>query len=126
MEQARPLEIAFESLKVEALQSPEGLDETFSLGIFQHPNSTYNCAVAIIACVGPRVLICFPAKAWDRKPSKRKVPQNTLEKPLYISVSGCTREDRSTAAPDLHVNVWIGWLTEEFWNCINFDSVDSP
>ena len=40
MEQARPLEIAFESLKVEALQSPEGLDETFSLGIFQHPNST--------------------------------------------------------------------------------------
>ena len=126
MDLARPPEIAFESLKAEALQSPEGLDETFSLGLFQHPRSTYNCAVAIIACVGQRVLICFPAKAWDRKPSKRKVPQGALEKPLYICVSGCSGEDRSTATPDLNVNLWIGWLKEEFWNCISFDSVDDP
>ena len=125
-EASRPEDLAFEVLKAEALQSPEGLDPEYSIGFFKHSDSAESFEVAIIACVGlQKVLVAFPTAAWDKKSAKRKLPPQTLEKPLAISVGACFADSRSEAADSVHVNVWIGWLKRDLFPFINFEQSET-
>lgn len=72
-----------------------------------HSPDTFS--IALIACVGAKVLVAFPGESWARKISDRKLPAGSIEKPLYLRVPGCLREDREQPAPNLFVNLWIGW-----------------
>ena len=101
---------------------PGSLDHSFAVGLFADPNTIEDSfSVAIIAGVGAKLLVAFPAEAWDKKVKDRKLPAGTLEKPLYVRVAGCAAEDRSLAVEDCFVNVWLGWLKSGFSQHISFD-----
>ena len=101
--------------------TPTGVDPNFA----QEPPGE-SISIAIVACVGPKVLVSVPGGAWDKKASKRKLPASCLEKPLSLAVAGCTIEDRETALDSQQLTVWLGWLKSEFWERISFELSDPP
>lgn len=107
--------------------TPTGVDPNFALGQIQGQEPPgESISIAIVACVGPKVLVSVPGGAWDKKASKRKLPASCLEKPLSLAVAGCTIEDRETALDSQQLTVWLGWLKSEFWERISFELSDPP
>lgn len=123
MEVERPAQVALEDLRQEAIVQSEGIYSEFTLGRFLlTPESESAFAIAIIACVGQRLLVAFPEGCWDRRAGKRKLPSGSFERPVLLAVSGCSGEDRDTPIVGCTVNLWAGWLKKGFWRNISFYS----
>ena len=119
----RPADIVLESLKSEAILTPEGVEHSFNLGSFSFADSSEDVvAVAIIACVQDRFLVAFPGSVWNRRVDKRKLPAGCLEKPISLSVPGCSAESREDPIPDSSIHLWVGWLKKEFLGKVDFTS----
>ena len=124
----RPSALASEGLAAEALVKSDGLDFSFSVGVFRSaPESEHLISVAIIAESGGRFLVALPVRAWDKVKAKRFLPQPVLERPVSAAIVGCTAEDRLTPGdPAYSTQVWVGYLKKEFLSCIAFSSDLQP
>lgn len=123
MDIERPAQVTLEDLKQEAIVQSEGIYTEFTIGRFLlTPDSDTALAVAIIACVGQKILVAFPEECWSRRTDKRKLPSGSFERPVLLGVAGCIAEDRETPIVGCTINLWVGWLKKSFWKQINFDS----
>ena len=76
MDIERPAQVTLEDLKQEAIVQSEGIYTEFTIGRFLlTPDSDTALAVAIIACVGQKILVAFPEECWSRRTDKKEASQ---------------------------------------------------
>lgn len=101
----------------------DGLSLSYPVGILKESEASPDSfEIAIVARDPVRgFLVCLPKLAWDRKANKRKLPAQSLIKPLHIVLAACGEDsDRLTASEGCQCSVWIAWLKPELVGSISF------
>lgn len=62
----------------------------------------------------------MPAEAWNKKVAKRALPPGTLRKAVRVVVPICAEEDRTAAAGDPSLVMWLGLLNVELEQLVSF------
>ena len=101
----------------------DGLSLSYPVGILKESEASPDSfEIAIVARDPVRgFLVCLPKLAWDRKANKRKLPAQSLIKPLHIVLAACGEDsDRLTASEGCQCSVWIAWLKPELVGIYKF------
>jgi len=62
-----------------------------------------------------------PAEAWNKKVAKRVLPPGTLRKAVRVVVPICAEEDRTAAAGDPSLAIWLGLLNAELEQLVSYE-----
>lgn len=65
--------------------------------------------------------MAVPAEAWNKKVAKRVLPPGTLRKAVRVVVPICAEEDRTAAAGDPSLVIWLGLLNVELEQLVSYE-----
>ena len=117
----RPRDIILETLRQEAILTSEGVSESYGFGFTSTGGDPEEVtAIIVIGHVGDRFLVAVPHAVWNRRADKRHLPPGALEKPISVSVAGCTAAAREVAVVEFTVRLWVGWLKKSLRTEIDF------
>ncbi len=111
------------------LDSSGVLDPEYQDGVLSSTTEAEGGAITsviVITVAEPKVLVAVPEKVWHKKPQKRNMPSIGLQRPLLISVAACAREERELVLPDGGMKVWVGYISAEVADTIDFVSPQEP
>ena len=115
----RPRDIIRENL--EAILTSEGVSESYGFGFTSTGGDPEEVtAIIVIGHVGDRFLVAVPDAVWNMRADKRHLPPASLEKPISVSVAGCTAAAREVAVVEFTVRLWVGWLKKSLRTEIDF------
>eukprot|EP00438_Fugacium_kawagutii_P000120 Skav218734 [mRNA] locus=scaffold1346:878540:884943:+ [translate_table: standard] len=102
----------------------EGVNLEYNFGFYSPVVGGDSFEIIILGLANKRALVSFPASAWAKRPAQRLLPTGTLTRPLSLRVAAAVSTDRTQVDPNRLVDLWVGWLPENRWQNISFDSAE--
>lgn len=100
----------------------DGVSLDYNFGFHSPTEGGDNFEIIILGLSQKRALVAVPAGAWSKRPAQRLLPAGTLNRPLSLRVAAADASDRTLVDSALLVDLWIGWLGEQFWPFVSFDN----
>ena len=99
-----------------------GLIRLPALGGAEEPDPV---PVILITRVQGKMLAAIPFSFWHRSVARRKLPPQSFSKAASVSVGSVLDVDREVPIEGTYIKIWIGFLSEELIQCLDFVSVQS-
>ena len=99
------------------------VDFDYSVGVLSVEASGSSIAVIAVAEVEAEVLVAVPQEAWNKRVAKRLLPAGCLRKVVKVVVPISQSPDRSAAAGEPSLPIWLGILSKEQETNVAYDQV---
>ena len=86
------------------------VDFDYAVGALSVEATSTSIALIAVAEVERELLVAVPAEAWNKKIAKRVLPPGALRKAVRVVVPICAEGDRTAAAGEPSLAVWLGLL----------------
>ena len=113
------------------LLQPDGTaDPFYQIGLIRLPapggaEEPDPVPVILITHVQGKSLAAVPFSFWHRSVARRKLPPQSFSKAASVSVGSVLDVDREVPIEGTYIKIWIGFLSEELIQCLDFVSVQS-
>ena len=113
------------------LLQPDGTaDPFYQIGLIRLPapggaEEPDPVPVILITRVQGKILAAIPFSFWQRSVARRKLPPQSFSKAASVSVGSVLDVDREVPIEGTYIKIWIGFLSEELIQCLDFVSVQS-
>ena len=97
------------------------VDFDYSVGVLSIAEKGTSCAIIAVAEVDSSLLVAVPAEAWHKKVRQRYLPQQALRKAVKVVVPLCAADNRTAAAGEPSLQIWLGLLARDLEDQVSFD-----
>ena len=97
------------------------VDFDYSVGVLSVEDLETSVAIIAVAEVDGELLVAVPSEAWHKKVRNRRLPEKALRKAVKVVVPLSSEHDRSAAAGEPTLSVWLGLLAPALEETISFD-----
>ena len=97
------------------------VDFDYSVGVLSLEESETSVAVIAVAEVDGELLVAVPSEAWHKKVRNRRLPEKALKKAVKVVAPLSSELDRSAAAGEPSLGVWLGILARTLEQNISYD-----
>ena len=100
--------------------------QDFRIGVVEVSSLPHKPCIQVlfIANIDERVLVAWPKSVWHRKAANRVIPGSWVSKMTAAETVACKHYDREEALEDVKMKVWIGFLSSDIAEMVDFTLED--
>eukprot|EP00438_Fugacium_kawagutii_P006451 Skav204515 [mRNA] locus=scaffold3201:99100:106360:+ [translate_table: standard] len=99
----------------------------YSVGRLFISENLESSSIVAVAVINEQLLVAVPQSVWHRTTAKRKLPAQTLSKPVLVSLGACSAVDQlAVISGSYTVKVWCGFVSAEIETELEFPEGGDP
>ena len=102
------------------------LQSDYRIGVVEVSSLAHKPCIQVlfIANIDDRVLVAWPKSGWHRKVANRVVPGSWVSKMTAVETVACSHYAREEPLEDVKMKIWIGFLSQEAVELVDFSLED--